>query len=133
LKELRYHSSAHRTPETRNQKPETRNQKPETCAKRLAFDIFEKQIIRKSPAERRKLQAVLSDLVDRYVAEIGENLNAALNVATEFSKLLEGKEVSLSTIQTLASTWADRVTSKAFDVHSYLAQISDIEERVMGA
>lgn len=106
---------------------------PKAQIRYVAFDIFEKQIIQKSPAERRKLQAVLSDLVDRYVAEIGENLNAALNVATEFSKLLEGKEVSQSTIQTLASTWADRVTSKAFDVHSYLAQISDIEERVLGA
>ena len=106
---------------------------PKAQIRYVAFDIFEKQIIQKSPAERRKLQAALSDLVDRYVAEIGENLNAALNVATEFSKLLEGKEVSQSTIQTLAATWADRVTSKAFDVHSYLTQISDIEERVMGA
>lgn len=106
---------------------------PKAQMRYVAFDIFEKQILQKSPAERHTLQAVLSDLVDRYVEEIGENLNAALNVATEFSKLLEGREVSQSTIQTLAATWADRVTSKAFDVHSYLAQINDIEERVMGA
>jgi hypothetical protein len=99
----------------------------------VSFAIFEKELIKKSIAERKRLQLALNDLIDKYVHEIGENLNAALNVATEFSKLLEGNRVSQSTIQNLTTIWINRVTKKTFNIEEYLKEISNIEEQVLTA
>jgi hypothetical protein len=67
------------------------------------------------------------------VEEIGENLNAALNVATDFSKQLEGSRVSPSTLQTLATEWMNRASSPRFNIHNYLEDMEGIEERVINA
>jgi hypothetical protein len=106
---------------------------PKAQMRLVSFDIFEKELIKKSVSERKRLQIVLSDLIDKYVIEIGENLNAALNVATEFSKLLEGKRVSQSNIQNLSSIWISRVTKKTFNIEKYFKEINDIEDRVLSA
>jgi hypothetical protein len=106
---------------------------PKAQMRLVSFDIFEKELIKKSVSERKRLQIVLNDLIDKYVKEIGENLNAALNVATEFSKLLEGNRVSQSTIQNLSTIWINRVTKKTFNIETYLNEINDIEERVLNA
>ena len=106
---------------------------PKAQMRLVSFDIFEKELIKKSVAERKRLQVLLSDLIDKYVLEIGENLNAAINVATEFSKLLEGNRVSQSTIQNLSTIWISRATKKTFNVATYLNEIKDIEEKVINA
>jgi hypothetical protein len=106
---------------------------PKAQIRLVSFDIFEKELIRKSIAERKRLQLALNDLIDKYVKEIGENLNAALNVATEFSKLIEGTRVSQSTIQNLSTIWINRVTKKTFNIETYLREINNIEEQVLNA
>jgi hypothetical protein len=99
----------------------------------IPFDIFKKEIIKKSISERKKLQRHLNNLVDKYIGEIGENLNAALNVATEFSKLLEGNRFSRRKIQSLATIWINKVTKKGFDINKYLDKINNIEDEVLNA
>ena len=106
---------------------------PKAQMRLVSFDIFEKELIKKSIAERKRLQGMLSDLIDKYVLEIGENLNAAINVATEFSKLLEGTRVSQSTIQNLTTIWISRATKKTFNIDTYLKEIINIEEKVLNA
>ncbi len=104
---------------------------PKTQIRMVSFDIFEKELLKKNIEQRKKLQFRLNALVDKYVEEIGENLNAALNVATDFSKQLEGSRVSPSTVQTLATEWMDRVTKTNFNIHSYLEKLDGIEERII--
>jgi hypothetical protein len=104
---------------------------PKAQMRLVSFDIFEKELIRKSITERKRLQMALNDLIDKYVYEIGENLNAALNVATDFSKLLEGNKVSESALQNLSAIWINRVTKNTFKIETYLDEIKDIEERVI--
>ena len=104
---------------------------PKAQIRMVSFDIFEKELLKKNRDQRKKLQLSLNALVDKYVEEIGENLNAALNVATDFSKQLEGSRVSPSTVQTLATEWMDRVTKTNFNIHSYLEKLDGIEERII--
>ena len=99
----------------------------------VTFNIFESVLIKKSKAERMRLQLVLNDLADKYILEIGENLNAALNIATEFSKLLNGGKISQVSIQKFATDWVKRVTKKSFNINSYLKDINNAEEKVMNA
>jgi hypothetical protein len=106
---------------------------PKAQIRMVSFDIFEKELLKKNRDQRKKLQLSLNDLVDRYVEEIGENLNAALNVATDFSKQLEGSRVSQSTLQALGTEWMDRVTKTNFNIDSYLEKLDGIEERVINA
>jgi hypothetical protein len=106
---------------------------PKAQIRMVSFDIFEKELLKKNIEQRKKLQFSLNALVDKYVEEIGENLNAALNVATDFSKQLEGSRVSPSTVQTLATEWMERVTKTNFNIHSYLEKLDGIEERVINA
>jgi len=106
---------------------------PKAQIRLVSFDIFQKELIKKNVIELKRLQIELNDLVDKYVKEIGENLNAALNVATEFSKLLEGNRVSQSRIQNLPSIWINKVTKKTFNIGTYLNEINDIEERILKA
>jgi hypothetical protein len=106
---------------------------PKAQIRMVSFDIFEKELLKKNIEQRKKLQFSLNALVDKYVDEIGENLNAALNVATDFSKQLEGSRVSPSTLQTLATEWMNRVTNRNFNVDLYFEKIEGIEERVVNA
>jgi len=106
---------------------------PKDQMRLVVFDILEKELITRRVAERKKLQFRLNDLTDMYVREIGENLNAALNVATDASKLLESSRVSQSKIQNLATTWINRVAKEKFTIDSYLEEIQHIEERVLTA
>ncbi len=106
---------------------------PKAQIRMVSFDIFQKELMKKNIEQRKKLQFSLNALVDKYVEEIGENLNAALNVATDFSKQLEGSRVSPSTIQTLATEWMNRASRPSFNIHSYLEALEGIEERVIDA
>ncbi len=106
---------------------------PKAQIRMVSFDIFEKELLKKNIQQRKALQLTLSDFVDQYVNEIGENLNAALNVATEFSKLLEGSRVSPSTLQTLATQWMNRVTKQQFNLSQYLNNLNGLEERIINA
>ncbi len=106
---------------------------PKWQIKLVPFDIFEKELIKKSITERKKLQLILNDLVNKYAKEIGENLNAALNVATEFSQFLEGNSISKSAIQNLSTTWMNRVTKDSFVIENYLKDIKNIEEKILNA
>jgi hypothetical protein len=104
---------------------------PKANMRLISFDIFEKELMKKSLDERLRLQLYLNDLINKYVLEIGENLNAALNVATDFSKHFEGYKVSKSYIQNLASIWVSRVTTKSFVLEKYFANLHGIEDRVL--
>jgi len=100
---------------------------------KVSFDIFEKVLIKVDVIKREKLQEDLSSLVTKYVIEIGENLNAALNVATDFAKLLEGNEIPQSSLQNLPVIWLNKVSKKDFSIEKYLDQIAGIEIQVMTA
>ena len=101
--------------------------------RKVSFDIFEKTLIKIDVKKREKLQGQLSDLVTNYAKEIGENLNAALNVSTDFAKLLEESEVPTSSLQNLPVIWLNKVSKKDFQLKRYLGQIAEIEMQVMSA
>lgn len=104
---------------------------PRAEMRKVSFDLFEKEIIKKDVEERQNLQVILSDLVNKYVQEIGENLNAALNIATDFSKYLEKSGVPKSSLQSIPVSWMNRVVKKEFNIQSYLENLSEIEIKVM--
>jgi len=81
------------------------------------------------------LQKELSNLVDKYIDEIGENLNAAINVATDFSKHFESSKVSQSSIQNLTTKWMNKAVKKSFKIQAYLDSpiIKGIEDRILNA
>lgn len=101
----------------------------------ISFDIFEKTLLGKSQEERKKLRDQLYALTDFYISEIGFNLNAALNVATDFSKLLcsNSEGSSLSILQNYATSWMNRVSSKRFNLSKYLNEIKGKEEYILNA
>jgi hypothetical protein len=101
--------------------------------RKISFDIFEKTLIKKDGLKRERLQGQLNDLVSKYSFELGENLNAALNVATDFAKLLEDKESLPGNLQNLPNIWLNKVSNKRFHLKAYLDQISEIEMQVMTA
>ncbi len=101
--------------------------------RKVSFDIFEKTLIKIDVKKREILQGQLSDLVTKYAKEIGENLNAALNVSTDFAKLLEESEVPTSSLQNLPVIWLNKVSKKDFKLERYLGQIAEIEIQVMSA
>jgi cell division protein ZapA (FtsZ GTPase activity inhibitor) len=99
----------------------------------IAFDIYGEELRKKGIEEREYLQHLISDLVNAYTDEIGENMNAALNVATDLSKRLETGRGSQSNLQRRASMWMQRVTSRSFRIEKYLYDLQDVEESVMNA
>jgi hypothetical protein len=101
--------------------------------RKVSFDIFEKALIKVDGKKREILQGQLSDLVTKYAMEIGENLNAALNVSTDFAKLLEESDVPTSSLQNLPVIWLNKVSKKDFQLERYLGQIAEIEMQVMSA
>jgi hypothetical protein len=101
--------------------------------RKVSFDIFEKTLIKIDVKKRQILQGQLSDLVTKYAKEIGENLNAALNVSTDFAKLLEESDVPTSSLQNLPVIWLNKVSEKDFQLERYLGQIAEIEMQVMSA
>jgi len=101
--------------------------------RKVSFDIFEKVLIKVDGKKREILQGQLSDLVTKYAKEIGENLNAALNVSTDFAKLFEESDVPTSSLQNLPMIWLNKVSKKGFHLERYLGQIAEIEMQVMTA
>jgi cell division protein ZapA (FtsZ GTPase activity inhibitor) len=99
----------------------------------IAFDIYGEELRKKGIEEREYLQHLITDLVNAYTDEIGENMNAALNVATDLSKRLETGRGSQSNLQRRASMWMQRVTSRSFRIEKYLYDLQDVEESVMNA
>jgi hypothetical protein len=99
----------------------------------ISFDIFEKEFSNVSESKRHKFHGKLNDIVDKYVNEIGENLNAAVNVATEFSQELEGNKISPSKIQQITSDWIYKITKKKFNFEKYMYSIRNIEEKIMAS
>ncbi|MFZ4786287.1 MAG: hypothetical protein ACOYLH_12480 [Flavobacteriales bacterium] len=97
----------------------------------VAYDIYEEELTRKSAEDRQYLREVIKDLAKAYVSEIGENLNAALNVATDLSKRLETGRSTQNKLQRRAAQWMHKVTYKTFNLEHYLKGLEGIEERVM--
>jgi hypothetical protein len=99
----------------------------------IPFAIFENELLRKTRDERSRLIRNLDDLVNGYAQEIGENLNAALNVATDFSKTVEGGRTNMTKLQRACSQWMYKVTGKTFNFGKYIESLEGIEERIMTA
>jgi hypothetical protein len=99
----------------------------------MTYDIYEEDFTRRSIEERRWLQRHLIELTADYVEEIGANLNAALNVATDLSKRLETGRGAQNKLHRRAAQWMHTVTSSAFQLGHYLHSLEGIEERVMNA
>ena len=97
----------------------------------IAYDIYEEELTRKSIEDRQYLRVVIKDLAKAYVNEIGENLNAALNVATDLSKRLETGRSTQNKLQRRAAQWMHKVTYKSFNLEQYLKGLDGIEDRVM--
>ena len=104
---------------------------PKAKLRLITYDIFKDKLKNKKTKDKLDLQLQLQELVDKYVSEIGENLNAALNIATEFSQKIEGQSVSPSSIQNLASSWLNIVTKKDFNLNKYLLKIENIEQEIL--
>jgi hypothetical protein len=58
-------------------------------------------------------------MVDRYVQELGQNMNAAINVATDFSKLLVNSRISADSVQRLTGEWLNKVNDRHFNWDDY--------------
>ena len=99
----------------------------------IPFAIFEDVLLRKSVEERKRLQHVITDLVSGYTQEIGENMNAALNVATDFSKHLGADRMSTNHLQRMCSQWMHRVTARNFNTEKYMNSLEGIEDRILNA
>jgi hypothetical protein len=99
----------------------------------ISFDIYSEELKKKGIEEREYLQQLISDLADAYIIEIGENMNAALNVATDLSKRLESGRGNQSNLQRRASMWMQKMTAKSFRVDKYIQEIQNAELDVMNA
>jgi len=99
----------------------------------VCFDIYQDELMKKSHEERLYLQQTIKDLSEAYAKEIGENMNAALNVATDIAKRWETGKSSQNKIQRRAALFLHRYTTKSFRVDAYLKSIADIEQHVMTA
>jgi hypothetical protein len=85
----------------------------------IPYDIF-RQYLEMMPLEKqRKLLPPLQQMVDRYVQELGQNMNAAINVATDFSKLLVNSRISADLVQRLTGEWLNKVNDRHFNWDDY--------------
>lgn len=99
----------------------------------VVFDLYFDEVVSRNPEERRRLAELLHGIVEKYRSEIGDNLNAALNVATEFAQQLETARVSQSPLQAKGARWLNRVSRRSFNLDAYLISIRGSEERAMQA
>jgi iron-sulfur cluster repair protein YtfE (RIC family) len=97
----------------------------------VAMDIFVAVLMSKKMAERESILACIPELVTKYALEIGENMNAAFNVATDLLKVIRQKSFSSLRSEEACSAWLNRVTRKSFMLSDYLQHIDGIEERLL--
>ena len=97
----------------------------------VAMDIFAAVLQSKKMAERELILESIPGLVTKYALEIGENMNAAFNVATDLSKVIRQKSFSAVRNEEACAAWLTRVTRKSFSLIDYLKQIQGIEERLL--
>jgi hypothetical protein len=96
----------------------------------VTIDIFQQIIFKQEKEEQVKLLGHLNELVIKYVEEIGENMNAAVNVATDFSKILYGNNVSASAVEQMTSDWMSAYFQQNNDPYRYWDRMTELEARV---
>jgi len=97
----------------------------------VAMDIFATVLQAKKTAERESILASIPELVAKYALEIGENMNAAFNVATDLLKVIRQKSFNSLRSEEACAAWLNRVTRKSFSLNHYLQQIKGIEDRLL--
>jgi hypothetical protein len=103
---------------------------PEQKMRLITIDIFQEIIFKREKEEQTKLLDHLNALVAQYVEEIGENMNAAVNVATDFSKILYGSTVSVSWVEQMTSNWMEVYFQQNRDPYRYWDRITELEARL---
>jgi hypothetical protein len=96
----------------------------------ITYDMFHAQLDALPNAKQKKLLMELDRLVEKYSVELGENMNAAINVATDFSKLLGKRQTSTSEVQRIAGEWMHRVTNERFDWSHYQGLLEEKRNRL---
>jgi len=97
----------------------------------IAIDIFKDELLKKRLNDRMNLILHLHGLCEKYAHEIGNNANAALNAATDLSKLLVKRRSNPSGVQELSGRWMQKFTRRNKDVTKYLESLYDLEYRIM--
>lgn len=96
----------------------------------ITYDMFHAQLDALPIAKQKKLLMELDSLVEKYSVELGENMNAAINVATDFSKLLGKRQTSTFEVQRIAGEWMHRVTHERFDWSHYQGLLEEKRNRL---
>ena len=105
---------------------------PQDKMKWVALDIFKETFFNRERESQSELLVCLDELVERYVEEIGENMNAAINVATDFSKLLYGSHVSPSKVEQMSSDWMEWYLQDDKGRERYSERMAELESRIKG-
>ena len=96
----------------------------------ITYEMFYAQLDALPIAKQKKLLMELDRLVEKYSVELGENMNAAINVATDFSKLLGKRQTSTFEVQRIAGEWMHRVTHEGFDWSHYQGLLEEKRNRL---
>lgn len=97
----------------------------------IAVEIFKEELLRMKRNERIALMEKLRPLAEKYALEIGENASAAVNTATDFSKLLVGYRVSPSYIQELTGRWVGHADRRGYNMNEKLNSLKLLEQRLL--
>lgn len=97
----------------------------------ITYDLFQPQLEALPHKKQKKMLLDLGRLVEKYSTELGENMNAAINVATDFSKLLGNGQTTQSVVQRIAGEWMHRVTNERFDWSHYERVLEEKRNKMM--
>jgi hypothetical protein len=87
--------------------------------------------LKREPYEKR-LAAInyMMHLRSRYVAEIGLNFNAAMNIATDLSHHIYGDTFALNRSQSITGAWMSYFKSKNFNPTRFIQEAETNLERL---
>ncbi|MFM7309854.1 MAG: hypothetical protein ACKOZY_04545 [Flavobacteriales bacterium] len=97
----------------------------------IALDIYRGYFQRWNRRQCQDYRDVLIRLADKYRQEIGCNVNAALNVATEFAQYLCHSRYMAMKLQRDCSEWLMKKNRTGYHFSRYLQHMADIEEELV--
>lgn len=97
----------------------------------VAMDIFQKQWQRANVDQRKAYLQYAKVLAKKYLEEIGCNVNAALNVATEFAQFTASRLHTTWSLQRLCSDWVKRTSKTGFDFERYFDRLTKMEATLL--
>ena len=97
----------------------------------LVIQLFEADFFRLRLQERTSTLNHLNILVEKYTAEIGENANALINVATDILKHLHRNRISPSYLQAAVGEWMSRIPNIALPTDTERAELLLMEQQLL--